>query len=438
MKYTKALFAAVLAAGVLLSGCSMDLSEGALRPPKTTGREAEIQRLIEKTAGGSYTLKYPKTGQYRSAIITKDLDNDGRDEAVSFYRSSDEQSSTQMLVMCDRDGQWTLCGSFTIDCADVESIRFADYNYDGVEEIFAGFVKNTSLNELHIFEFSADKAEAKKVDYTVTYSGYAIGDYDRDGSNEIISLTTATSDTEAQALLTDYDNKRLYTLSECGLDSSVTRYERLVSGLIDGETMGVTADGATEDGYNTQVIFYDIKKRRLIDFPTGTGKGSDEDTSRAYAVFCEDINDDGFIEIPSVEDSAAAKVEGIVAPVVTWRTLNTKKLKTREKTRCVSNFDFGYSFTLPENFIGSTVAILSDDKRSLGIYSISDGQPDTLLITLKVFDISTPSDKMSGYSALETYNQYIYTYKIDDDTIYYIDDETVKNNFIIHELNQKD
>ena len=41
----------------------------------------------ETPAKGSWQLlKYPKTGEYRSAIILKDLNGDGEEEALAFYR----------------------------------------------------------------------------------------------------------------------------------------------------------------------------------------------------------------------------------------------------------------------------------------------------------------------------------------------------------------
>ena len=438
MKPQKALLALTLAAGMLLGGCTPGVSDDILCPPKTTGREAEIQRLIETAAGGSYTMKYPKTGQYRSAIITKDLDGDGSDEAVSFYRSGDDSSSTKMLVMSNTGGQWKLCGDFSISCGDVDCVRFADCNYDGVEEIFAGFVKSQLTNELMIFELDPKKESVSKMDCSIPYSGFAIGDYDRDGSNEILSLTTASSENEACAVLTDYNNNKLYTLDECSIDSDVIKLERVSSGLIYGESTGVTVDGTLESGYCTQVIFYDNSERELLCFPRDAGKHRNEPITRDYGVFCEDINGDGYVEIPTVEYSSSKSGSGTIAPEISWCRLNPDKLKLEESTVCISDFDFSFSLKLPDNLVGNICAVLSDDKRTLGVYTDSGGEPDILMFNIRVFDIGTPTDKMSGYSALESYNQYIYTYKIENDSIYYIDDDIIKNSFLINDLNQKE
>ena len=88
-------------------GCSIaDLSrDNLLRPPKSMGDEAEIEQLIASTAKDGYTLKYPKSGSNRSAIIMHDLDNDNVDEAIAFFREKDGSTGVHMLVMYVSDDE---------------------------------------------------------------------------------------------------------------------------------------------------------------------------------------------------------------------------------------------------------------------------------------------------------------------------------------------
>lgn len=88
MKIKKLISALVLGSMLVgLSGCNItDFSaENLLRPPKAVGDEAEIEQLIAKTADSGYTLKYPKNGKFRSAIIMTDLDGNDSNEAVAFF-----------------------------------------------------------------------------------------------------------------------------------------------------------------------------------------------------------------------------------------------------------------------------------------------------------------------------------------------------------------
>lgn len=67
--------AMALMLALTLSGCSfvgLD-AQTLMRPPKPTGEKADIHALLESKTDGKMTLKYPRTGDYRSAIITHDV-----------------------------------------------------------------------------------------------------------------------------------------------------------------------------------------------------------------------------------------------------------------------------------------------------------------------------------------------------------------------------
>ena len=135
--------AAILGACMLLSanGCSfLELGlDDALRPPKTMGDEAEIEKLISESAKGSYILKYPKNGNYRSAIITQDLDGDDTAEAIAFFRGKDEATRLHMLVMYETDDGWKVSGDFVTETTDVDCVDFAKISDSGRLDILTGY-----------------------------------------------------------------------------------------------------------------------------------------------------------------------------------------------------------------------------------------------------------------------------------------------------------
>ena len=104
----KSLVAAVAAGGILLlSGCSpiqMDVEE-LMSPPKLTAEQAEIDSALKQALGENVKLKYPKSGDFRSAFVFHDIDGDGEEEAIVFYQL-DSSSTTWLTVMDRTDGQW--------------------------------------------------------------------------------------------------------------------------------------------------------------------------------------------------------------------------------------------------------------------------------------------------------------------------------------------
>lgn len=191
LKIKKGITALLLCSAVALfsGGCSVtDFSaDNLLRPPKAMGDEAEIEQLISKTANENYTLKYPKSGSYRSAIIMTDLNGDENNEAIAFYRSGDDTTQIHMLVMYSDKDEWKLSSDNITEAADVDSVDFADIDGSGTLEIFAGFTTYTpNINRLSCYSYKDGKTS--EIQSGHSYSSFYTGDFDNDGYSEIMTL----------------------------------------------------------------------------------------------------------------------------------------------------------------------------------------------------------------------------------------------------------
>ena len=89
MKIKRILLLALLAALLcfLVSGCGKMSTEinDFIVPPSPSGKLSEISSALYAFTGKDITLRYPKSGEYRSAFIVRDIDGDANDEALAFY-----------------------------------------------------------------------------------------------------------------------------------------------------------------------------------------------------------------------------------------------------------------------------------------------------------------------------------------------------------------
>ena len=82
LRLTAALLALLLTS---CSGVSLRVDE-LLSPPRLTAEQSAIYDAIETAVGtNSFTLKYPRRGDYLSACVLTELDRDGTDEACLLY-----------------------------------------------------------------------------------------------------------------------------------------------------------------------------------------------------------------------------------------------------------------------------------------------------------------------------------------------------------------
>ena len=99
--WTAIAVAMLLVCMTLLSGCSaigLD-SKALMSPPRESGDRGKVQSLLIENAGGDLTFRYPHKGEYRSAIITKDITGDRKDDALALYEASDGSGGTTVSFM---------------------------------------------------------------------------------------------------------------------------------------------------------------------------------------------------------------------------------------------------------------------------------------------------------------------------------------------------
>lgn len=107
MRFFKIAFLAVCC--LLLSACSSfqpNLTD-LMQSPKLTEEQAEIYEALTNAADVSdVQLKYPKSGDYRSAFVMFDLDADGEDEALVFYNMPSWGGNVRIMVLDHQQDEW--------------------------------------------------------------------------------------------------------------------------------------------------------------------------------------------------------------------------------------------------------------------------------------------------------------------------------------------
>lgn len=397
MKLKTAMLAAWLLLFLTLSGCSfagLD-PQTLMHAPKPTGKnEADIQSLLESTAGGQMTLKYPSSGEYRSAILTHDLCGDQGDEAMAFYQKDDESTGISVMFMRKSGGKWASMGSFTNPAPKVDRVCFGDLDGNGEDDVIVGWGGglNNSTGTICIYYFKDGAMQELQVNQS--YTEMAVMDFDGDGKDEIFTANVASGDQAAQAQLLRFQGGAIEQMGSAPMDSGVTKYASVKMGLINEKQTGIVLDGIkSADTMATELFYWDKKAKKLLapfyDPKTKSAKSTERNTS----VVSKDINGDHIIEIPMVTlmPGYSGKTSDDSAYLTNWLRYNTDTGTFVRVMSMVIDYSDGYWISIPDMWRGKITTKLDPGSRTVTVYewlasgSNQAGSLGGALLTIQTF-----------------------------------------------------
>lgn len=422
---------AALTLSAALSGCSLSAltAENVMKPPEAFGDGAELQAALEDSLGPQITLRYPRSGDHRSAVVRADVDNDGLEEAIVFYRPDTESTGARMVLMdLNVDGDWILTGEFADTAGDIDRVIFGDINGDGSLDIITGWSAYSDYGTLCIHSCSDgtlrrvsvfDSAAQAGAHALSSYTELAVGDFDGDGVDELLTVAMAGTDEAGEARLLKWQvgpnaASAVHTVSQLTLNPGASDYIASVAGRVAWNSYGIVIDSQrTGGGYASEMVLWDGDSRRLI---SPAGENGRNIFFRTVSLEASDVDGDSFIEIP--EDSL---LPGCSAPntqrvyLTDWYSFNGRNY-VRDFS-AIMRPDSGYYFTVPDHWRGVVTAQPDAATRTLCFYRVRGGQFfSEELMRVRVFTLDEwdelNREKENSYAELRTTDYYVYAVQI--------------------------
>ncbi len=351
-----------------LCGCDLFTADTAelLSPPSLSGDLKYISEAISTSAGNGYTLKFATRGSYRSAVVLKDINNNGAEEAFAFYSMTDGDIVTMHInVIHKNNGKWISAGEQHIVAAGVDKIEFCDLDSDGVLDILVGWeIYGASEKQLAVYSFTQNTLTQRLLQ---KYSDFVICDLDENKGDEVLIIDFNAAELKNTANLITLNKEGAAQLGSCQLDSKVQSIgEPIVSQLSSGKS-AVYIDSVKGVGAITEVLFYE--KGQLLNVLYDVELKETSKTLRSASFTTNDINSDGILEIPVQENvPAVANAEVTEKLYLTnWCTFNGEGL-TNQLTTMINVLD-GYYYIIPQGLVGNIAVLKDTDNRIREIYS---------------------------------------------------------------------
>lgn len=281
---------------LLLSACSLEASvESMFVLPRVPVEYSGLQEKLNTLLAEGYEYLSPIGGNNIQPVQMIDLNGDGEEEAVVFFRrATDEQPLKIVLFRANGDSFEPYC-TIASGGTSVESVSYRDYNGDGVLELTVGWRISTDVQTVAVYALANGEATTLMQS---SYVRFAVDDLDGDGRFDLLLVRT---DQSGRCLAEHYcwQEGTLGVSGSCHLSSTMPELSRgsIVCGKLDSQTKAafITGVNSKNEAMTDLVICRGDEISCVAEDPT-TGM-----TDIRYPfgqLFAQDINGDGSMEIP--------------------------------------------------------------------------------------------------------------------------------------------
>lgn len=283
---------------LLLGGCVFPSGDELLAEPKPSSNYQSLQTELEKQLAQGVSYASPSEGENRSSIQLADLDNDGVEEAITFFRGATSATSNKFTVAVYRkqDDSYVCTGTIDGRGTALRSVEFPVLEPSGKRGmVLTWCLPGDGTGALTMCDF--DENCTPGIILETEYTAMELTDLTGNGAKDLLLITSDTSGKRV-ARLYQYDNGSMLPAGETATSQGTAAVERMQSGRVQDSKTAVFAEEkvANGAGLTTDIFVYsnDTLRNLALD-------GEDTASHSAYrpvAVYASDVNGDGITELP--------------------------------------------------------------------------------------------------------------------------------------------
>ncbi|MDR0198055.1 MAG: hypothetical protein LBI36_07565 [Oscillospiraceae bacterium] len=460
-----------LAAVILFTGCNLATpAEELISPPKLTGEQSEIYRALINSKGGGLNLKYPKSGEYRSAFVYwEDFPDAGerplRDEEMGpprvmvFYEVSgiSTEPTLWLTFLQKRDGRWSCVYDMPFFATDIEKVEFSVLGDRGDANAIVSYsVLNQPEKGVSVINFTNEGMPERLIDrqYCVYYE---VNSFLDEGEKNLFIITQDRAARESRASLIGWREGAFRFLNSVELNPDASEFVKITEGYIGDfahdKTPALFLEYVKSDNScNTGIVYKRGGKMKSVVYADDEQKREEnlallEKIPNAFTCHAvsRDIDGDGFTEAAGNVDfpgyDPAVNALNRVRAAIWYKIGGFTDLEKLYYSYLSANND--YVFIFPGRWEDKVTVAVSADSREVTFWayhlpeyeSVYDAQYRLLSITAvvkaeSVAFLETAEDGWFLYDD-ESNGAYDYYVKRFDQTALVLTDDELENGFVI-------
>ncbi len=367
--------AIILVFCLMLCGCNAGVSiENMLAPPRLLAEQNEIYSELTKSVGQDVKLKYPRSGDFRSAFVMYDIDDEEGEEAMVFYESKNAAAGEGVLrlkFLDKNNGKWEAVYDLACAGSEVESISFTKLGSGNAVDII---IRYTLLNQSEkAFSVIRYANHIPVTMYSSAYSCLEVFDINGDGMDELVTVTSDKTLNTATAMMFTNGENGFEKLSETQLYSGAAEYLRVTKGNLNENTQALFFDYSKGGGQSGTDVLYCYGNRLFCPDSTSSNVISRLVNDYMSEIYCYDIDGDGFIEIPSTTPLPGYEVLTLPEQLcaVTWYTVQDDNFTAKYYSYFSGKYRFALIF--PNRWQGVVSAVPDFANNEIVFVSYDEG-----------------------------------------------------------------
>lgn len=365
----------------LFSGCSGLDAEELYCPPEAPEAYYTLQDALSEVLSQGLSYHAPAAGTRREPVQLVDLDGDGVEEAVAFFRTG--EGAVKTYIFANQDGVYEQQAVIDSAGVAVASVDYADLTGTGdLELLISCQVSETVTQALQVCRYGDGGTVTLS---TVSCNRSMLTDLDGDGAQELVCLVDNGADPCVLSFYRFLDGK-LTSDREIKLSSDYSSVLELECIRLTDQTRALVISSA----FGESEMVYDLFTLKDGVFSAVHPQEDllHSDRARGGVLYPRDIDGDGLQEIPKMEQLAAYG-EGTTPQCVTlWYGFNSSG-KAKQKAVTYHDFDNGWYLDLPESWVGAFLVKQNDTATAVNTVSSAifyhlkeDGTPGDEILTL--------------------------------------------------------
>ena len=287
--------AAVLALLAMLFSLSGCYSSGGIDQyfslPQPAEEYLQLQQLIDQEIAAGSEYAAPTRGSFRQSVQLTDLDGDGVDEALAFFRSADRNLKINIYFVAGKEYRQVL--SIEGEGRAIGSIDFADLDADGHTDLIVAWQIAAGMNLLSVYSLRNWSGEML---LSTDSSEFITGDMNGDGLDELLVIRGGSPGIYL-ADMYSFNSDREPQATSAALSSGIYELRRVRNVKLSGATPALMVESTLDNGDLVTDLLV-CRDGSLINLTLNRGTGISE-TRRSYSLlYSQDIDGDGVTEIP--------------------------------------------------------------------------------------------------------------------------------------------